>query len=218
MFFSIAKFLYLSYFFALYFVKKAKRIWCYFFWRIHVTLTLSSIYKFTKKRKCGPALSIDMPKQIYLGFLKRPFLDLQMPKLDPWKAKADFFGLKKYWFVRLTKALEIRSYKGQNKSLLFESKPLLSSCSLRLLSGLPRQGSLVPGVYHGFIRKSELYIARTSGVAHMVSLLIRTHVGEAADEPAWRERTDPRDSCEHPINRGVRLSMMTIYVGEHIYS
>ena len=51
----------------------------------------------------------------------------------------------------------------------------------------------------------------------MVSLLIRTHVGEAADEPAWRERTNPRDDCSNLINRGVRLSM-TNYFGEHIYS
>ena len=54
-------------------------------------------------------------------------------------------------------------------------------------------------------------------LTHMVSLLIRTHVGEAADEPAWRERTNPRDDCSNLINRGVRLSM-TNYFGEHIYS
>ena len=43
----------------------------------------------------------------------------------------------------------------------------------------------------GFHEAGRLHAA--SG--HMVSFLIRTHVGEAADEPAWRERTDPRDYC-----------------------
>ena len=49
--------------------------------------------------------------------------------------------------------------------------------------------------------------------SHMVSFRIRTHVGEAADEPAWRERTDPRGDCSNLINRGVRLSQWQTTLG-----
>ena len=83
------------------------------------------------------------------------------------------------WWVTVTTAVALRA------------DPIASRCD-NLRGGLSSPGFLSPA--EGFL------------LTHMVSFLIRTHAGEAADEPAWRERTDPRGDCSNLINRGVRLS------------